>query len=350
MAISDEFLVRARDMLSHAARPLFFYDDDCDGVSCYVMCVQFCRDGHGVCVKQSPVLNADYLRKVEEYQPDLIVVLDKPGIEEEFLRNVSQDVLWIDHHEPQEEVAERFRQVTYLNPRLDDDLDNRPTSYWTYLITRTNLWMAAVGTVGDWYAPNFLEEFGQQYPGMLPETYERVEDIYLGSRLGLLIKVLQFNLKGATTDVRKSISTLTKIGHPDEILGQTTARGRYIWKKYRRLADRYDRHVQRAVRQANDSGEILLYEYDHDGQTFTSELSNELLIRFPEKITIVCRKHDGQRKCSIRSRSTELPDRLRKALEGLAGRGGGHTNACGLVIDEEDWDEFYGRFARLTAS
>ena len=96
------------------------------------------------------------------------------------------------------------------------------------------------------------------------------------------------------------------------------------------------------LKQAEKPGPILLYEYDSE-QTYTSELSNELLIRFPRKIIMVCRNHDHKYKCSIRSKETELPSKINKALEGLNGRGGGHTNACGVVVAEEDWKTFYKR-------
>ena len=99
-----------------------------------------------------------------------------------------------------------------------------------------------------------------------------------------------------------------------------------LWKKYKKLADSYDKHMQAAKDAVTDSP-ILLYEYDDSGTTFTSELSNELLIRYPEKIILVSRKHDGKRKNSVRSKETELPTKITKALEGLEGYGGGHTNA-----------------------
>ncbi len=345
--IPDALLAKARQMLERAARPLFLHDDDCDGVSCFVMCSQFCKDGTGACVKQSPTLSKMYLRKVEECGPDLIVILDKPDVEEEFFKGVSQPVLWIDHHQPRTDLVARYPNVTYLNPRVFEDADNRPTSYWTYLITRTNLWIATIGSVADWHLPDYLGEFNERYPDLLPKKYARVEDLYLDTPIGEIIKVIQFNLKGTTTDVRKSILTLTRIESPYEILMQSTPRGRFLWKKYRKLAAGYERHMEQARAAAKAPGKMLLYAYDDPDQTYTSELSNELLIRYPERVILVARLHDGKRKCSVRSHGVELPAKIAVALQGLDGRGGGHTNACGVVVAEKDWDMFYGRLTRL---
>jgi len=340
MALTATEVSKARKILEHAARPLFLHDDDCDGVSSFVMATQFAGDGKGVCVNKSPNVSEEYLRKVQEYQPDVIVILDKPQVDETFLSGTNVPILWIDHHEPQD--VTKYKHVTYLNPRTHNNEDNRPTSYWTYTITKKNLWIATMGCVADWHIPDFIKEFDKTFPGLLPTTYETVEEIYLHSSLGKVIKAIQFNLKGTVADVRKSILTLTRIEHPREILEQTTPRGRFIWNKYRKLAAGYERHLKHAIENAKTPGHILLYEYD-DEQTYTAELSNELLIRYPQKITIISRKHDGKRKCSIRSSNVELPTRIEQALKGLDGRGGGHTNACGVVVREEDWQTFYDR-------
>jgi hypothetical protein len=334
-------------MLERAARPLFLHDDDCDGVSCFVMCYQFCKEGKGVCVKQSPVLTKSYVRKVEEYQPDLVVILDKPEVEEGFFESVRTPILWIDHHQPRTELTKRYGNVTYLNPRIWDDTDNRPTSYWTHKITQVNLWIATVGSVGDWHLPDYLEQFKEKYPHLLPKKYATVEDLYLDTPLGKLIQIIQFNLKGTTEEVRRSILTLARIEHPDEILLQTTSKGKFLYRKYAKLSAEYDAHIRKAKAAARGPGGVLLYAYDHINQTFTAELSNELLIRYPEKVILVCRRHDGKCKCSARSKAIELPSKVERALAGLDGRGGGHTNACGIVVAQKDWDEFYRRFSDL---
>lgn len=347
MAIPPERLAQARKAIESAARPLFLHDDDCDGVCSFVLLYGLTQDGRGVPVKNSPVLTGQYLRKVEENGPDLIVILDKPRVDEEFLEQVRTPVIWLDHHEPQAELARRFPNVTYLNPRVWDDADNRPTSYWAYQIAQQNLWVAVVGAVGDWFLPEYLAAFREAYPDLVAGQPARVEELYLDTPIGTLIRVLQFNLKGTTSEVRKSIMTFAKVESPYEILKQTSARGRYLWKRYQRLAAPYEAMLAAARESANGPGNILLHLYEDPANTFTAELSNELLIRYPERVILVGRKHEGKWKCSVRSRDVELPSKIHAALQGVEGHGGGHAHACGLVVKVEDWDRFYAKFSEL---
>jgi single-stranded DNA-specific DHH superfamily exonuclease len=342
--IPPELLIKAKSLLAEEKRPLFFHDDDCDGTASFVICYQFCKEhgeGRGIPIKRSPAVGKELLRKVEEFNPDLIVILDKPKVDPEFLEGTKLPVLWIDHHEPQEP---RRQHVTYLNPRVYDDNDSRPTSYWVYKITGTNLWLATIGCVADWYVPDFLPEFQKLYPDLVPQ-HKTIHDLYLGTQLGTIIRVIQFNLKGQASESKKSVLTLTRIESPYEILNQTTSRGKFLWRKYEHLAESYDKLLIAAQEEAKKQDRILAYIYEDDSMTFTSELSNELLIRYPKKIILVARHHGGAYKCSVRSSTVPLPELVQESLKGLEGYGGGHRNACGVVVAEKDWTIFLNRFS-----
>ncbi len=348
MVLSEEQIKTARELLQSSERTLFFHDDDPDGVCSFALLYQYTGQGMSVCVKNSPCLGEEYLRKVEENGPDLVVILDKPQVEEEFFDSLDLPVLWIDHHEPQNELTKRYPNVTYLNPRVNDDLDNRPTAYWSYLIAEKGLWIATIGTVGDWFLPPFLRELRQEYPDLIERMPETVEQLYLGTKIGELVRVLQFNLKGPISEVRKSVMTFTRVEDPYEILNQSTSRGKYLWRKYRKLAAPYEALLEDAVLKAEETEEkLFLYIYENDEQSFTSELSNELLIRYPEKVLIIGRHHDEKNKCSVRSKNVSLPDKIKTSIEGLEGHGGGHEHACGLVVADKDWELFLERFGQL---
>jgi single-stranded DNA-specific DHH superfamily exonuclease len=59
-------------------------------------------------------------------------------------------------------------------------------------------------------------------------------------------------------------------------------------------------------------------------------------------MVIITRNKSGEMKCSLRGKNVVVY--LKKALEGVEGRGGGHPDACGAVIKEEDWDKFLTQF------
>jgi single-stranded DNA-specific DHH superfamily exonuclease len=77
--------------------------------------------------------------------------------------------------------------------------------------------------------------------------------------------------------------------------------------------------------------------------SFTGDLSNELLYRFPDKIILVGRKKGEDVRMSLRSKNILLPGILEKSLSGLEGYGGGHEHACGASIKETDFKEFIER-------
>jgi single-stranded DNA-specific DHH superfamily exonuclease len=340
MAIADEELADIRTALDNSARPLFFFDDDCDGTTAFVQLYRYKREGKGLPVKANPVLEARYLRKVEEYGPDLIVILDKPLVSEEFLDKVRTPVIWLDHHKPQD--SSRWANVKYYNPRIRDDKDNRPTSYWAHQITKGPIWIATVGAIADWHLPSFLDEFKQEFPELLPPTYAKVEDLLYNpeSKIGRLARIISFCLKGTVQETMKTVLVLTRIESPYEILDQTTARGKFLYKNYERLAKRYEALLERA-KHTSMPGNLLLFTYADDSMSLTSDLSNELLYQFPEHLVMVARRHAGEYKYSLRSAGKyEIPPMLAKALKGVEGYGGGHTYACGAAIKEKDNAKF----------
>lgn len=350
MSVPPETIARARELLQHAARPLIIHDNDPDGAVSFCLLHRLCPDARSVAFKNVPAVDERFLARLEEHAPDLLVILDTSRVTAEFLDAVRIPVLWVDHHEPQRELLARYTSVHCVNPRLWDDADNRPTSYWAYQIAQTNLWLAAVGCVADWHLPpDIITPFREQFLDLLPADVTTIEQAYLETKVGTLVRVIQFNLKGTTSDVRKAILTLARVESPYEILLQSTTRGRFLWRRYQQLVAAYDALLAEALAVRPD-GPIHLFLYAGGEQTYTAELSNELLIRFPERIIIIARSHEGKRKCSLRSRGTPLPDMVAEALKGCDGHGGGHTNACGAVVREEDWEKFYTRLRELATA
>ena len=73
-----------------------------------------------------------------------------------------------------------------------------------YQIVKQDEWIAMAGSIGDWYMPDFFKEFAKKNPKLLNGAKE-IGEILFETKLGDLIKILSFNLKGNTSEVRKSI-------------------------------------------------------------------------------------------------------------------------------------------------
>ncbi|MGV8140960.1 MAG: DHHA1 domain-containing protein [Candidatus Woesearchaeota archaeon] len=348
-------LKELRDELLSSKKPLIFFDDDTDGTSSYILFYRFLKqytdEIKGVIVKSSPELkDVVFLRKTEEYNPDKVFVLDKPLMSQDFIDSIKKPVVWLDHHPLQD-----CKGVRYFNPLKHNSKtcvpDTRPTSYWAFKTVERDisdcLWIAMVGCIGDYFIPEFHKEFTNKYPDLLPKDL-KINDagtVLFETRLGLLCKIINFNLKYPTKDAMTAVKILTRIENPYEILDQTTSAGKYIYKKYLFFNDIFER-AKSSVKITDDS--LILFEYE-DNYSLTSDLANELMYHNPDKIVLIARLKGGEYKCSFRSTNLAIRPILEKALVGIEGYGGGHERACGGAIKMHDWDRFLENLRREIA-
>lgn len=330
----EKILKKIKDHLQSCSNPLYFYDDDPDGLSAFLLLKKFCG-GKGIVTKAGPILDESYLHYIEENKPDLVVILDKALVTQEFLDQIkSCPVIWIDHH-----GFEKRKNVIYLNPKIWNKDDNRCTTYWAYRLVGGPLWIACVGITSDWFIPEQLNEFRKEYPGYVTKKPKSPTDLLFNSKLGDLIKIFVFSLKGNSEEVKKSINCLIKIEHPDEIIKQTSPQGTFIYKRAMNLKREYDDLLNRAI-ECKTKEKILLFIYREGKNSYTSFLSNELLYNFNNKFIILGRESNGEVKISMRYKEPIVEIIIKKALEGVEGYGGGHPNACGGKIKKHDFNKF----------
>ena len=335
MAIQLQGLNDIRRYLKESENPLFFFDDDPDGLCSYILLKKFIDRGKGVVLKSTPNLDVSYLRKIEEYHPDKIFVLDKPMVSQDFIDQVNVPLIWVDHHIPVKRDG-----VRYYNPRVHDKNDGRPVSYWCYKTVKQNLWIATVGVVSDWCIPDFLKEFSELYPDLIDEDVKDPNIALFETELGKLCRIFSFILKGKTSDVMKCINILCRIESPYEILRQETPRGKFIFKRAEKVGKQYYELLKKALEAGKEDDKLLLFIYPSGKMSFTGDLSNELLHRFPDRVIIVAREKDGNMRLSIRSKHYVILPILNHALKDVEGYGGGHEYACGANVAKKDFKKF----------
>lgn len=326
-------------LIKNSSNPLIFFDDDPDGLASFLLVRKYYEKGRGIPVKSSPKLDELYLRKIKELSPDLIIVLDKPMITQEFVDNVSVPIIWIDHHNPQD-----IKGVKYFNPLLIRKGDIRPTSYWCYKLTKKNLWIAAVGIIADWSTAK-LKEFSKKYPDLIANEKTSEKIIYT-TPFGKLVRIFSFILKGKTSQVAKLISILLKIDSPYELINQETPRAKYILKYIENIEKKYNLILEKALK-IKTKENLLIFIYTSKEFSFTAELSNELMSKTEKNVVIVGRKKEREVIFSIRSKSSTniiIPPIIEKSLQGIKGYGGGHPHACGAHIAIEDYEKFLDNF------
>jgi hypothetical protein len=334
--IPQDKLDEIKTALLNSARPLIFFDDDPDGLCSFLQFYKLNPEAKGIIYKAAGPLDEQFLKKVREYEPDKVFLLDVPNATQDFIDRAGE-VYWLDHHAPVD-----MRNVKYYNPMIQsNNNDNRPTSYWAHKISDAKLWVAMTGCIGDWFIPEDLRaEFSGQYPGLLPDTIKKPEDALFTTLLGRLSRVFSFVLKGTTKSAMTCIKILTRIENPYEILDQSSSRGKFIWKKYQQIDKDYQ--ALKSTVQVSSS-KLILFTYSQDRMSLTSDLSNEILFENPDKFIIIARERNGEVKCSLRASKYKVLDILTKSLKGLTGFGGGHMYACGANIKKDDFPKFIER-------
>jgi single-stranded DNA-specific DHH superfamily exonuclease len=339
MAGYQEKLNKIREQLDECKRPLFLFDDDPDGLCSFLLFYKYKGEGKGVVVKSSPQVGIDYLRKIEEYSPDRVFVLDKPLLSQDFIDGAKIPVTYIDHHDVQ-----KLENVTYFNPKMYPEIDATNwgcTTYWCYRVVDKAMWVAMAGCISDWFIPPFEDEFIERYPDLLPKKLKSPDKVLFETEIGKLGRIMSMILKGDTKDVMACVRILTRINDPYEILSQTTSQGRHIFKRYEKIITQYNRLVE-SVNVGKEK--LIVFTYQESTMSFTGDLSNDLLYRYPKKVIIIAREKSSEMKCSIRSSDVELPSLIQKALNGVEGYGGGHKHACGACIKVKDFDLFIENF------
>ncbi len=330
--ITKKEIEQIKEELDSCKNPLFFFHDDPDGLTSFLMLYRYVGSGHGIVIKTTPKIDEKFVSKVDEYSPDKVFILDIAMVEQEFIDKVNVPIIWIDHHEPLDRQG-----VMYFNPRIHDKSNNIPASTLCYEAVKKDLWLAMIGAIGDWYYPDFAPEFIKKYPELLDSKIKTPDEALFETKVGKLVFVFSFVLKGRTTDVMKCVKTLTRIEGPDEILEQTTARGKFIYQRYEKINKVYEKLLKKTT---DEKGDVIVFTYKEDNVSFTKDLANQVLYNNPDSVVVIGREKGDEVKMSLRSKHFLLPPMIEKALDGVEGYGGGHEHACGACVKKKDFKKF----------
>lgn len=322
-----------REHLESSQNPLFFFDNDLDGLSSFLLFCRFLGHGKGVAIKSFPKLDESYTRKIRELNPDKIFILDKPMVSEEFIEYCAQHglpIIWIDHHEPQ-----KMKDVNYYNPMNGKKPSNEPVSYLCWQVVQRDDWIALLGCLNDWYLPEFTKDFSRKYPGLL-DNIKSPGDARFKTEIGKILMILSFAMKDSTTNVMRMIRILIDTQTPYEIVSGDK---KYdpIMRRYKQINKTYKKLFGKAQEQSR--GKILFFQYSGD-MSISRELCNELYYRHPGKIVVVAYVKGEKVNISLSSSKHDLRPIVAAALKEVEGSGGGHPQACGASIQVKDLEKF----------
>ncbi len=334
-----------REHLERAQNPLFFFDNDPDGLCSFLLLQRYIGRGKGIPIKSFPDLTKEYFRRVRELNADYIFILDKALVSLKFFeeaRQVNIPVVYIDHHEVDEKIPD---YVFYYNPLLNEKNGYEPVSGLCYQVTgrKDDLWIATLGCISDAYIPDFYDDFKKTYPDLAVDA-KNVLDIYYTSQLGRIGQILGAGLKDKTTNVISMLKFLMKVKSPYDVL-EENSKNYLMHKRFKEINKRYKKLLEKAEVLEKNSDKILFFQYGGD-LSISSELANSLKQKFPMKIIVV--GYVTGAKVNISVRGKKIRDKVLKIIEEMDGAtGGGHEDAVGAKINLDDWENFKNKLSEF---
>jgi len=347
--LKKEEILEIKEILEESQNPLFFFDNDADGLCSFLLLQRAIERGKGVAIKSFPALNASYLRKIDELNPDAVFILDKPSVEEEFLLGVLEKgipVIWIDHHNIQlnkEINPEIIKKIKYYNSFPTSE----PVTYICYKISgkKDDEWIAMIGCVGDVYMPDFAKDYAEENPDFFNAKIP-IFDAQFKTKIGEITRILNFGLKDTTTNVVQMLKFLTTARNINDLL-EENYKTKQFHHRYNQLNRVYLGILKKAEEKSKKEKNQKLIFFTYKSEiAMSSEISNALLFMHPKKIILVGTEKQGRYLFSARGENVR--DICLKAIEGIEGAsGGGHEKASGVQIPESKLEEFQKKLEEL---
>ncbi|MEK6889810.1 MAG: DHHA1 domain-containing protein [Nanoarchaeota archaeon] len=344
--LTSKQMEEVREHLNKAGNPVFYFDNDADGLCSFLLLSRFIGRGKGVAVRSYPNLDKGYARKAQELGADYVFVLDKPVLSEEFVGAIAEmnlPMVWIDHHDVDNKDYSKIHENFFVyNPAKNNgkDKSSEPVTYLSYKISerKEDMWIAVMGCIADHYMPDFADDFGKKNSELWGKVKEPF-DAYFGTEIGKIAQALNFGLKDSITNVVKMQNFLLKCNSPSEVL-EEVKENTLFRKKYSELKKKYDSLLEEAEEKLD--GKILFFDYGGES-SMSAQLSNELSYRHKNAYVVVAYRNGGVVNISIRGKNVKKI--LSNILNGFEGAsGGGHEDAVGARVKTEDLKRFEETF------
>ncbi len=328
-----------REHLECSQQPLFFFDNDPDGLCSFLILQRYLGRGKGVPIRSFPELSEEYFRKVHELNADYIFILDKPIVSDSFLKKAEEHnipIVWIDHHSLGDFYIPDY--VNYYNPLFNKTKSQEPVTAICYQISRKkdDLWLAVAGSIADSFIPDFYKDFIKKYPD-LAINKKNPFDIFYKSEIGRMARIFSFALKDRTTNVVKMMKFLMQVKNPYEVL-EENAKNRTMHQRYGQINSKYTLLIEKAVKNLGEKDKLLFFQYGGD-LSISSDLANELSYMFPKKIIVTVYVKGVKANISMRGKNAK--NIFLEAIKGIDNaRGGGHDEAVGGQMKTGDLEKF----------
>lgn len=340
--LTEKQIEEIKEHLERAQNPLFYYDNDADGLCSFLLFRKFIGRGKGIAIRSYPELHESYASKAKELNADAVFVLDKPVLSEKFVEEINKmnlPFIWIDHHEADvKKFTDKFNNFYSYNPILNEgkDKSSEPVTYLAYKITqrKEDLWLALIGCIADRYLPDFASEFKKENPDLWGDV-EDAFDAYYKTELGKIALAFNFGLKDSTSHIVQFQNFLISCKGPRDVFSEVSGNKNFR-EKYKDLSKKYTSLLRKAEKEKSDK--CLFFEYSGE-VSMSADLANGLSYRNPKIYVIVAYKNGFIANISMRGKN------IKKILEKILpdfeySSGGGHNDAVGARVRYGDLQRF----------
>ncbi len=325
--LTDKEINEIREHLENARNPVFFFDNDPDGLCSFLLLQRFIGRGRGIAIKSLPGLSKTYFKRVEELKADYIFVVDKPVIDDDFCEEAEKaniPLVHIDHHDVKKSKAPYYYNTFYSSGKIE------PVSYLCYKIAnrKEDMWISAIGCITDSYLPDYIEELRERYPGLIENKYKKAYDIVYDSRLGKLAMILSFGLRDTTTNVVSMTRLLINAKNPYELL-EENSKTKSLLKRFNEINEKY----QKIIKKSEEFVEKDMIFFNYAGDLSISQYAaNELFYKYPHKVIVVVYTKGDVSNISLRWEKNIRTATI-NAIKNIDGAsGGGHEHATGARV------------------
>jgi len=341
--LNEKQISEIKEHLDNAKNPVFFFDNDPDGLCSFLLLQRYVGKGKGVAIKSFPGMNKTYFRRVEEFKSDYIFILDKPIVDEEFFQEAEKHnipVVYIDHHNVEKPKS---AYCSYYNTFYESGL-NEPVSYLCYRITnrKIDMWIAAIGCITDGFMPDFIDDMKKIDPELVNYPCKTAYDVLYRTELGKAAMIVSFALKDSTSKVVAMMKFLLNAGGARDLL-EENIKTKPIIQRFNELNEKYQKILKKAEEFAK--GDVLFFTYSGD-LSISQYTSNQLSYMYPDKAIIVIYSKGNLSNVSMRW-SKDIREATLNAIKDIEGAsGGGHEHSTGARIPTDKIPEFREKMLR----
>ena len=371
----DVLLDSIRDKIRNAKNPFLFFDTDTDGAMCYYQLKSLNSNLKGFPYYKDEGKQDYLISKIDESY-DLILFFDVAKVDRKILDYCkNREIIWVDHHIVDVDNLVSDFGVLYFNPLDFDSHDNRPCSYWAYILSedKSNLSYCVVGCVSDFFLLDVIEDFCEVYPdfsrvlinidenefsslfkviksnkdfsGNQYEVREWTKYLCFSTRLFELKLFFEMYFKFDFDLIEKTLNDVFNkdiVGLLEEISGEK----KEPFIRFAKIKSDIEYHLSECYKK--NSGESIAYYFQGRSDMSLSRQISESYINRYREVEVIIVSHIKNSKdnasFSVRSKSVPIRDIYVDELKKLGGVGGGHDLAVGGYIDKKYLDKFVNNF------